>query len=413
MAHDARQRSDHRVSSILGTIALIALGTSGALKLFNLTEFRESLELWSVVPGQIRTPIAVLLPALELVGFVWGFFIHRQRALWVLLVLLSIMVATSGIQLSVAPPERCGCFGVLEQYVSGLQSGRWLIVKSGSLLAVTAMSLVLGTKESVLARTAIPCMGFDQGRKARRGFTLLEVLWAVVVVGLLLALLAPSLAQSTLAARSARNLANLRANGQILAVYSADWRDSFPSFIDPRAGPPWEVRLSSGEVGFTVPLYFIASLEWQHGIAEQYYDGHARHPVARSIHDLRHVRGGVITFMMPCVFFARPQYWNRATRTGRDQLGATYAYQVVWPSKKILLLDDYFQKNLDVAPSLRSRLPVLATDGHAENTDSARVLHDWLSSDWSTSAPWAYHAGGGDWTPGLHTTDGVRGRDLP
>lgn len=62
----------------------------------------------------------------------------------------------------------------------------------------------------------------------RRGFTLLEMLVCVAVVGVLMGLLVPALATAREAGRRTACLVNLRSLGQSLAMYRHDNRDRLP-----------------------------------------------------------------------------------------------------------------------------------------------------------------------------------------
>jgi hypothetical protein len=44
-------------------------------------------------------------------------------------------------------------------------------------------------------------------------------------------------------------------------------------------------------------------------------------------------------YVYPCTFIAVPEYWNRRSRTGPEQWGKTAVHQVLFPSKKALVID--------------------------------------------------------------------------
>ena len=62
----------------------------------------------------------------------------------------------------------------------------------------------------------------------RRGFTLIELLVVVAIIGLLIAILLPSLNKARDNAKSATCLSNLKALGQGANTYAADWNNFLP-----------------------------------------------------------------------------------------------------------------------------------------------------------------------------------------
>jgi prepilin-type N-terminal cleavage/methylation domain-containing protein/prepilin-type processing-associated H-X9-DG protein len=70
----------------------------------------------------------------------------------------------------------------------------------------------------------------------RHGFTLLEILVVVAIIGLLVAILMPSLAKAREQAREAKCLSNLRTLAQAMIMYADDHQGRLPN-----ANPPWTV----------------------------------------------------------------------------------------------------------------------------------------------------------------------------
>jgi len=64
----------------------------------------------------------------------------------------------------------------------------------------------------------------------RRGFTLTELLILVSVIGLLVALLPPSIGSAMRAARRVKCMANLRQSGVLITSYMNDYDGRFPAF---------------------------------------------------------------------------------------------------------------------------------------------------------------------------------------
>lgn len=73
-----------------------------------------------------------------------------------------------------------------------------------------------------------------------RGFTLLEMLTAVAIVGVLVAILLPVLGSMSQRAKNAECVSRLRALGQAFHLYAADNNGALPSFLA-RVGEGWQV----------------------------------------------------------------------------------------------------------------------------------------------------------------------------
>ncbi len=67
-----------------------------------------------------------------------------------------------------------------------------------------------------------------RGRRGFRGFTLVELLVVIMVTGVLLAMLAPSLANGRRMALAVKCGANQRALGMAMAGYNEEWKQAYP-----------------------------------------------------------------------------------------------------------------------------------------------------------------------------------------
>ncbi len=244
-------------------------------------------------------------------------------------------------------------------------------------------------------------------RSSMRGcvaaFTLLEALLVSFIVGVLLSLLFPYLADLKLMTRSIRSNANMRSHATVFASYNLDHDDCMPYVTDPSA--KFSI-LRAGEYTYFA-VYFEAVNKWNIGLADMYYEsmyrgdffGFPGEPLSVWTH-----------YNYSQVFLADPAYWRRESRIGPSQWRATRAFEVVFPSSKALLIDSQSELLRRRSPGSAGGTPVGAAiaDGAVHN-----VPYDAFLRGYPKGTGWEWH---GCFNRvlrlGMHTTDGVRGRDL-
>jgi len=234
------------------------------------------------------------------------------------------------------------------------------------------------------------------------GFTVIETILVVALVGVLLALLLPSLAGVRREARRLGSMSNVRSHVQVFTAYNLDYAEMFPYQTDPKATftvfrHPFE------EVSVEMP-YFGAFSVWHWDLLHGYYNGDP------DVFDSPNDPDGdklFTDYWYSHSFIAHPEFWNAETRIGPTQWRPTTHADVLFPSSKAILYDTENPYGAESKRSSQRRVEIGYVDGSTRLTQFEHI-----------SAP--YPTGDGDW-PGswfgfgirlMHTIDGVRGRDV-
>ncbi len=251
-----------------------------------------------------------------------------------------------------------------------------------------------------------------------RAFTLIELLVSIAIVAILIALLFPSLAEARRAGLRTKTLANLRTHGLVLGIYALDWRGAYPLLLDPRKSPPTDyvVEQSDGTLIDVINYFFISQM-WYFMLADSYYGVPKSSRIFLDAESIAYpvpaaVPVGSIgpwAFDMSCSLLATPRFWDLSTRTGQDQYGPTFDFQVLTPAKKSIVLSTYeFGVSYAYRRSGPIWVPMVLADGHASRESRTNLLPGVTSGE--GSSPGYYHWF--DAYAGLHTVHGVRGRDI-
>ncbi|MCK4873067.1 MAG: type II secretion system protein [Phycisphaerales bacterium] len=247
----------------------------------------------------------------------------------------------------------------------------------------------------------------------RRAFTLIEIIVAVAIVGILLAITAGSLSALRERGRRATSLSNLRTHAQVFSVYTNEYAGCFPYFTDVGFA---STTLKGGGVELAGVSYFGAHHTWHVALADGYYtgdvksdvfyppqfdlDGHEWWPYQTPYH-------------YGCVFIANAQYWNQYTRIGPQQYQATRADSVRFPASKAMIVQSWpFTRDVaEPDDQLSNELPVALCDGSAQQLTWRDRMNGYDKGDgYQFREDGAIHYT--DWPPLLHTIDGVHGRDV-
>ncbi|QOJ00824.1 MAG: type II secretion system protein [Phycisphaeraceae bacterium] len=250
-----------------------------------------------------------------------------------------------------------------------------------------------------------------------RGFTLIETVLVVVIIGLLMTLMMPGLSGVRARGLETKTLSNLRSSGSLVMLYAGDWRERFPisrspTLEDREVGCGGVVRRLSGR------FYFFNADDWYVALCGGYYEpgGTAGlRPAERSLHS---PTGVPEAFKMPCAFFASPEFWDLASRTGSGQFRGTAVPEVAYPGGKMMLVSVYWLREGLSTPRPRwgrdwgswSRTPGVMVD-LSVRTPELSDFREPVRSGEGLYPGWVHQQDLGEY-PGYHTEWGVRGVDL-
>jgi len=241
----------------------------------------------------------------------------------------------------------------------------------------------------------------------------------IMLVGILVALLAPTISGARQASQDTMSLSNLRQHAAVFAAYAGDCDDTFPFITDPDASYT-VLRCESEDIGVKAP-YFGAHCYWNYALADMYYLGRCHEEsfyppgYPHGMGDAS-IRSGATYYWYPCAFIGRPEFWDPRRRSGLNQLGPTRQSEVVYSSRKSLLVAHY-PFVIDAVGPLDYDDPLLAAcmtfvDGSGAKISIGAIgsgypMGDGLWKQWRGSM----HVSDG-WPLAHHTLEGVRGWDV-
>ncbi len=405
-----------------GHVVMGAILLAGVLKAADLSEVERTLRSWAFIPLGLEFAVALGAMSVEIAVGLWWFLGQARRG--ALLVAIGWVVSLTvfyGVHAAFAKAPDCACFGVLDRYLDMMDSAWSLMVRNGVMIAMLGAAIGLGGigYDNRLRSIDPPAQRADvQAPSVLRGFTLIEMILVVLIVGVLVSLILPSLRGIRERSKEGVSLANLRSHAGIFGAYANDWSDAFPYFTDPRATKTvirCEIKDRSIAIG-----YFSAMYWWNFALADQYYDGAFDHPTFYPPNYVNELHGAVgsrahgpTPYLYGCSFIADPLFWNPRTRTGPGQFRHTTHARVLFPSKKVVLLASHplFQQFGKVAwKDPRLSAPVSWADGSASDLRLDRITAGCPSGDGQYTPPGPHHT---EFPYAMHTLDGVRGRDVP
>ncbi len=387
------------LSAWLAHAVMAVFALAAMLKLVALDEFALSLSTWDTVPSWARPALVVGAPLTEgVVAVAWFAGARRAGLLWGALVLLALFTLAYITQVTFGNVPDCGCLGKIALFRRSMNDATWVIGRNAVLLV--CLGAAIGAARVKGVRVGAP-RSVVVG-EARGGFTLIEMIVVMAIVGVLIALLTPTLRGARDSARRTGSLANLRAHVANFSAYANDFKDWLPYYADPKFA---FTILRDADSGIALKArYFETTFFWSFALGKGYY-GRLMDPSFNA------PDGGGVSYI--CGYWysaslrADPAFWNPSTRTGPEQWRAVRLSEVVFPGSKAVLSRPYF----------------FVTERPPENMDFSAEL-----GLLDGSAAWfaeqeqlvGYWKGEGDYQgscfvremAGMHTIDGARGRDV-
>lgn len=323
--------------------------------------------------GVAVTWIAVAVAALEVVVgsslLIW--WRKRPPQVLALLLLVSFSIVLVILGLSHDAPG-CGCFGLVLRKFNSREVAFGLIRNAA--LVIIVVWLLCMDRPPISTKLG----GIRGASSTIRGFTLVEVLVAMVVVAVVISLTIPVLRVSRQTARDAARVAMAAQLTIATHAYCLDSKEVFPYFAT--VGQPLG-RIICRDVELP-PVYFRSQRWfWTSVLVPEYLDVHRKaiEPEGRAeyLRDALGYPSSIIasSYEVTSTIFAAPLFWRRTIDNdwNRDEyFRATRVSEVVYPSLKGLLVGDLSGPG---GPAGGNVVPVGCCDGSARSVLSRTLNH--------------------------------------
>jgi prepilin-type N-terminal cleavage/methylation domain-containing protein len=242
--------------------------------------------------------------------------------------------------------------------------------------------------------------------RSKHAFTLLELLAAIAVVGVLISLLLPALAGVRRSARFSSSMANSRTIVQTLAIYAHDHRDTHPYLLAAELAhlerPPAPMGPHDGAPPSSQQWHWMMALT-RHSpdVLPLLYPDRGHFQWQKERDEPRRVITGCL--FPTATLFAAPDYFSQTVPPQWNHLRPTRSREIVYPSAKMLVYDwssAWLNREPDIEDPTRTRLTYAFADGSA-----AIYLEHQFNAPYVERTT-TYFTG-----PGFTTVNGLAGRD--
>jgi prepilin-type N-terminal cleavage/methylation domain-containing protein len=394
---------------LMSWAAMAFLVVAAISKFSDIRAFQSSLHTWSAVPTVLHPAIAVIIPSLELIlGMTWICGFHVKKVRWLATALVAGFTAGYALHWLLLKRPECECVSLLASYFSMLEEGRWVIPRNTIVMAF----LIAGTDSRQATESAIESP--RQTRISRTsGFTLVEMLLVIALIGILISLALPSLGRLRDLTKRSITLSNLRTHMVAASTYTIDFKDLMPYATSPVARYS-VLRCRSKGVAVRA-RYFDMMNRWNIALADGYYDGNLSSKIFVSPLN-RFAQGRVDAVVLgtdywySCSFLASPEFFDEASRLfPSTQFRAVRLSEVVFPHYKIVFADN--AAPISIGNDDYGTLNSAFSDGHVASACSDSDLVHYSGDGLESRVSHGGHFPGSLY-PLLHTSQGVRGRDV-
>jgi len=307
-----------------------------------------------------------------LVGFVLVFGLRPRITLLVAALLFAAFGAFL-LRLGLDPSAPgCGCLG--EVFAATRQTQAYIGAVFDGSVALLCWSARAGAYSAPTARASEAAGGGTLAAQARRGFTLIELMVAIVILAVLLALSLPALMPSRQAARQAVSLALCRDLAAGTFAYGTDFRENFPFFATP-GDPNGPARIRDFE--FPGGGYFgVQAWHWASLVVPDYCDVPLSALEPEGVRNLLENEMGWPSYIIRSGYFlsrttfADPKFFSLQTPENPAQFLRAQAWRTLaHPSRKGIITDRMWRSWNRTRSHLRHVVPVAFGDGSARGFD--------------------------------------------
>jgi prepilin-type N-terminal cleavage/methylation domain-containing protein len=388
-------------------------------KLLDIASFRDTLNTWTLIDEAWRDPLAWAIPLAEL--WLGTLFVVCRGCRWVSLGIVSLLtgfIATTAVHLINGVSPECGCLGRFSDSASFLSVPYFLLAKASLMWVIMVAHILFYAKRpGSFLSPRLPSVSISamkgESKLSARGFTLVEVLVVVVIIGVLLSITIPAIGFARQSARMSQNLVAVRQATTAMTNYTSMNKGQF---VYPHVGSRDLIRWfdpATGSEGFE--RYFDLSGFWAIVLARAGILGSDREEWTRGYaivgnQALSNKPGQTFS----CSLLAHSDYWNESTRLGdASQFVPPTIDIVAHPNKKIMFFNGADHQRVFGEGIISSRHPkvsppVAFVDGSARQVPSQRIQQGMLSGD----GYWPLSTHPMEFYPGLHTINGARGMDV-